>query len=95
MKIYGGGSENDELLFSLTGNSTISPITIPFNQMFIMFTTTSDDNGVAKGFTAIISFGNIITTIQFAALSHLSLEFFFKSGPYWSVALNLCKHLYL
>ena len=57
--MYDGGSEKDELI-SLTGNSAPSPITSLRNQMFIMLS--SDGNGVGKGFTAKIIFGNIFTT---------------------------------
>ena len=56
MKIYDGGSEKDELIISLTGNSVPSPVTSFLNQMFIIFTT--DGNGVGKGFTAKITFGS-------------------------------------
>ena len=58
LKIYDGGSDKDELLNSLTGNSIPSPVTSLGNQIFITFT--SDGNGVDKGFTAKITFG--ITT---------------------------------
>ena len=54
--MYDGGSEKDELLNSLTGNSIPSPVTSLGNQIFITFT--SDGNGVGKGFTAKITFGN-------------------------------------
>ena len=57
MKIYDGGSDKDKLLIFVTGNSVPSPVTSLGNQMFIMFTT--DSNGVGKGFTAKITFGNI------------------------------------
>ena len=60
MKIYDGGSDKDELLSSETGNSVPSHITSLRNQMFIKFS--SDDNGVGKGFTAKIIFGNIFST---------------------------------
>ena len=56
MELYDGGSNKDELLNSLTGNSVPSPVTSLGNQMFIIFT--SDGNGVGKGFTAKIAFGN-------------------------------------
>ena len=56
--MYDGGSDKDDLLISVTGNSAPSPITTLRNQMFIMFNT--DGNGVGKGFTAKITFGNII-----------------------------------
>ena len=55
MKIFDGGSNKDELLNSLTGNSVPSPVTSLGNQMFIIFN--SDGNGVDKGFTAKITFG--------------------------------------
>ena len=57
--MYNGGSDKDELLSSETGNSAPSHITSLRNQMFIKFS--SDENGVGKGFTAKITFGNIIT----------------------------------
>ena len=57
MKFYDGGSNNDELLNSFTGNSAPSPVTSLGNQMYIIFT--ADGNGVGKGFTAKIIFGNI------------------------------------
>ena len=60
MKFYNGGSDKDELLSSVTGNSALSPVTSMRNQIFIKFF--SDANGVGKGFTAKITFGNIITT---------------------------------
>ena len=55
MKIYNGGSDKDESIISLSGNSVPSPVTSLGNQMFITFTT--DGNGVGKGFTAKITFG--------------------------------------
>ena len=59
MKLYNGGSDKDDLLSSNeTGNLASSPIKSLGNQLFIMFTT--DGNGVGKGFTAKIKFGNII-----------------------------------
>ena len=58
MEMYDGGSDKDELLRSETGNSASSPITSSRNQMFIKLI--SDSNGVGKGFTAKITFGNII-----------------------------------
>ena len=54
--MYDGGSYKDELLNSLTGNSVPSAVTSFGNQMFITFT--ADGNGVGKGFTAKITFGN-------------------------------------
>ena len=54
--MYDGGSNKDELLNSLTGNSIPSPVKSLRNQMFITFT--ADGNGVDKGFTAKITFGN-------------------------------------
>ena len=56
--MYDGGSYKDGLLNSLTGNSVPSPVTSLGNQMSITFTT--DGNAVGKGFTAKITFGNII-----------------------------------
>ena len=56
IKIYNGGSDKDELLISITGNSVPSPATSLGNQLFIVFT--SDGNAVGKGFTAKITFGN-------------------------------------
>ena len=56
--MYDGGSDKDELLISQTGNSASFPITSLRNQIFIKFI--SDSNGVGKGFTAKITFGNII-----------------------------------
>ena len=58
--MFDGGSNKDELISSLTGNPALSPITSLRNQLFIKFS--SDGNGVGKGFTAKISFGNISTT---------------------------------
>ena len=60
MKLYDGGSDKDDLLISETGNSAPSPVTSLGNQMFIMFTTNGNEGG--KGFTAKITFGNIIIT---------------------------------
>ena len=60
--MYDGGSHKDKLLSCLTGNPSIlygNPITSSRNQMFIKFS--SDGNGVGKGFTAKITFGNMIT----------------------------------
>ena len=56
MKLYDGGSDKDELLISVTGNSAPSLVKSLRNQIFIMFTT--DSYGVGKGFTANIEFGN-------------------------------------
>ena len=55
MKIYDGGSDKDELIISETGNSVQSSVTSLGNQIIVIFTT--DGNGVAKGFTAKITFG--------------------------------------
>ena len=66
MKIYNGGSDKDELLITITGNSLPLPVTSMGNQMFIIFMT--DGSGVGKGFSAIITFGiwfNHFTTIEF------------------------------
>ena len=60
MKFNNDGSDKDELLSSVTGNSAPSLLKSSGNQMFVVFT--SDSNGVGKGFTANIKFGNIITT---------------------------------
>ena len=60
MKLYNGGSDKDDLLSSETGNFVSSPKQSLGNQLFIMFTT--NGNGVGKGFTAKIRFGNIIIT---------------------------------
>ena len=57
--MYGGGSDKDELLSSMTGNSAFSSFTSLRNQIFIKFI--SNNNGVGKGFTAKITFGNMIT----------------------------------
>ena len=56
MKIYNGGSDKDESIISLSGNSAPSPVKSLRNQMFITFTT--DGNGVGKGFNAKIAFGS-------------------------------------
>ena len=55
LKLYDGGSDKDELLNSVTGNSAPSQIISSRNQMFIKFIT--DGNGAGKGFTAKITFG--------------------------------------
>ena len=60
MKLYNGGSDKDDLLISETGNTAPSPVTSLRNQLFIKFT--SYGNGVGKGFTTKVSFGNIFTT---------------------------------
>ena len=57
--MYGGGSDKDELLSSMTGNSALSSLTSLRNQIFIKFI--SNSNGVGKGFTAKILFGSIFT----------------------------------
>ena len=58
--MYDGGSDKD----AETDNSAPSPITSLRNQLFLKFTT-SNGNGVGKGFTAKITFGNRITTYVF------------------------------
>ena len=55
LKIYNGGSEKDELLKSVTGNSIPSPVKSLGNQVFVIFNT--DGSAVGKGFSAIITFG--------------------------------------
>ena len=55
LKIYNGGSEKDELLKSITGNSIPSPVKSLGNQVFVIFNT--DGSAVGKGFSAIITFG--------------------------------------
>ena len=66
MKSYDDGSDENNLLTSETGNSVPSPVTSLGNQMFIMFSTYSNDGG--KGFTAKITFGNIIMILQYYTL---------------------------
>ena len=63
MNLYDGGSDNDKLLSSGTGNYAPSLGTSSRNQMFITFII--DNNGVGKGFTAKITFGNIIINQRF------------------------------
>ena len=63
MKIYNGGSDKDELLISETGNSVPSSVTSLKNQIFITFTTFG--NGVGKGFTTKLTFGNIVPFITY------------------------------
>ena len=65
MKFYDGGSDKDELLSSVTGNSAPSPVTSLRNQIFIKFISYPYSNGIGKGFTAKISFGNTFTTSGF------------------------------
>ena len=55
MKIYNGGSDKDENIFSATGNSAPEPVTALGNQIFIIFITDGDGDGY--GFTAKIVFG--------------------------------------
>ena len=69
MKSYDDGSGKNNLLISETGNSAPSPVTSLGNQMFIMFTTYGNDGG--KGFTAKITFGNIIMILQYYTLIHV------------------------
>ena len=54
--MHDGGSYSDELLITLTGNSMPSPVTSLGNQLFIIFTP--DVNGVNKGYSTNITFGN-------------------------------------
>ena len=74
MEIYNGGSNKDELLIFVAGNSAPSPVTSLGNQMFITFTT--DGNGASKGFTAKITFGIrnnlsiIIYYVYYFAMEH-------------------------
>ena len=63
MKLYDGGSAKDDILIATTGNPTPYQVTSSRNQIFITFTT-NNGNGVGKGFTAKIKFGNIITTYR-------------------------------
>ena len=58
LNIYDGGSakNKDTMLYFLTGNNVLTPITSSRNQIFITFNT--DHHGVGKGFTAKITFGN-------------------------------------
>ena len=60
LQFYNGGSNKDGSLSSETGNSAASLLKSSGNQMFIMFT--SHSNGVGKGFTSKITFGNSIIT---------------------------------
>ena len=53
LKIYNGGSDKDELLFSETGNWK-TEIKSVSNQIFIIFT----NGGNGTEFTAKITFGN-------------------------------------
>ena len=55
MKIYNGGSDKDENIFSENGNSVPEPVIALGNQIFIIFIT--DGNGDGYGFTAKIIFG--------------------------------------
>ena len=69
--MFDGGSNKDELISSLTGNPALSPITSLRNQLFIKFS--SDGNGVGRGFTAKITFGN---TIMIYIVYHLAISKF-------------------
>ena len=55
MKIYHGGSDKDDFLISVTGNTAPVSVTSWRKQMFIYFTT--DGTGVGKGFSANITYG--------------------------------------
>ena len=70
MKFNNDGSDKDELLSSVTGYSSPSPIASLRNQMFIKFSY--DGSGVGNGFTAKITFGNTIT------MYHLTIIYFFQ-----------------
>ena len=69
MKSYDDGSDKNNLLISETGNSAPSPVSSLGNQIFIMFTTDGIKGG--KGFTAKITFGNIIMILQYYTLIHV------------------------
>ena len=69
MKSYDDGSDKYNLLISETGNSAPSPVTSLGNQMFIMFTADGIEGG--KGFTAKITFGNIIMILQYYHQIHV------------------------
>ena len=69
MKFYDDGSDENNLLTSETGNSLPSPVTSLGNQMFIMFTTDGIEG--TKGFTAKITFGNIIMILQYYTQIHV------------------------
>ena len=58
--MYHGGSSKDEMIKDppLTGNSIPSPVFSIQNQVFICFKNNGNEN--ATGFTAKITFGNVI-----------------------------------
>ena len=66
MNIYDGGSTNDDQLISMTGNYASSQITSSGSQLFIEFST--NGNGVGKGFSVSILFGNYINQIYLPIL---------------------------
>ena len=63
--MYHGGSSKDEMIKDppLTGNSIPSPVFSIQNQIFISFITNGNGNGI--GFTAKITFGNVINKSKF------------------------------
>ena len=73
MSLYDGGSDIDDLLISVTGNSAPSLVTSLRNQIFIMFTTNS--NEIGKGFTAKFTFGNKIIKYQIVVCTDLYCAF--------------------
>ena len=77
LKLYDGGSDKDLLLISETGNSEPFQVTSSRNQIFIMFT--SDSDGVGKGFTANITFGNKYNhCIMIYIVYYLAIKHFFQ-----------------
>ena len=64
LNIYDGGSTKDDQLISMTGNSASfwlnsasSQLMSSGSQLFIEFS--SNGNGIGKGFSASIKFGNV------------------------------------
>ena len=62
MKVYNGGSDQDNLLSILTGNILPSTTLANENQVFISYT--SNGNGGGKGFSASFAFGKKVANLK-------------------------------
>ena len=60
MRIYDGGSDKDNQLNVITGNTTLPPST--GNQLFISYT--SNSIGAGKGFSASFTFGKKVANFD-------------------------------
>ena len=54
LRVYDGGSKDSDLIKSMTGTYRNTKVSVPGNQMFVEFETTTRSTVVKRGFNASI-----------------------------------------